>query len=58
MVRPAKVTFSASGRSPEPWQSPHSTLSTYCRTRRRIIALCELASVCRTWRSALENVPL
>jgi hypothetical protein len=29
-----------------------------CSTRRRIIALWELASVWRTWRSALENVAL
>ena len=31
-----------------------SALSTYCSTRRRIVALCELARVCRTCRSALE----
>jgi hypothetical protein len=58
MVRPANVTFSASGRSPEPSHTGHSTLSTNCSTRRRIIALWELPNVCRTWRSALENVPL
>ena len=58
MFRPANVTASASGRSPEPWHTGQSTLSTNFSTRLRIIALCELASVCRTWRSALENVPL
>ena len=58
MLRPAKVTASASGRSPEPSQTGQATLSTNLSTRLRIMALCELASVCRTWRSALENVPL
>ena len=28
------------------------------QSERRMAALCELASVCMTWRSALENVPL
>src|SRR5581483_10476109 len=39
MVRPANVTFNASGRSPEPSHIGHSTLSTNCKTRRRIMAL-------------------
>ncbi len=58
MSWPAKVTASASGRSRLPWQTGHGAVSTYCRARPRIAALCEFASVWRMCRSALEKVPL
>jgi hypothetical protein len=58
MLWPAKVTASASGRSPVPWHTGQGTVWTNCSARWRMAALFELASVCITWRSALEKVPL
>jgi hypothetical protein len=58
IVRPANVTANASGRKPVPPQTGQSMVSTNRSARWRMAALCELASVCMTCRSALENVPL
>ena len=58
IVSPAKLTASASGRRPVPPHTGQGTVSTYCSARSRIDALFEFASVCMTWRSALENVPV
>ena len=58
IVSPAKVTASASGRRPVPPHVGQATVSTNCSARSRIVALFEFASVCITWRSALENVPV
>ena len=57
-MRPAKVTASASGRSPVPPQTGHAASRTNRSARSRIRSLCESASVCMTCRRALQNVPL
>jgi hypothetical protein len=57
MVWPAKVTARASGRSRAPWHTGQSTVCTYRSARSRIAGLPVVASVCSTWRRALEKVP-
>ena len=48
MLRPAKVTASASGRRPLPAHAGQGPVTTYCSTRSRICWLAESARVCRT----------
>ena len=55
--RPAKVTASASGRSPLPWQSGQGTLRTNRIARSRIRSLLESARTCMTCLRALQNLP-
>lgn len=58
MVRPPKVTASASGRRPAPPHTRHGPVTTKRRARSRICGLAESARVCRTWLRALQNRPL
>jgi len=55
--QPRKVTASASGRSPLPWQSGQGASSTKRRARSRIRSLLESASVCMMCLRALQKVP-
>lgn len=57
MERPAKVTASASGRSPLPSQAGQGTLLTNRSARSRILSLLESARTCMTCLRALQNVP-
>ena len=57
MECPAKVTSSASGRSPLPRQRGQETLRTKRMARSRISWLLESASVCITCLRALQNFP-